>query len=343
MIEALTRTGEPSLTDKVRFLSMPQIYPEAPPAVTVTETHLSFVFLTDTYVYKLKKPVRHPLFDYSRPAGRERNSREKVRLNRRLAPETYLGVVPLACDANGFLSLGGHGQIVDWLVKMRRLPAAQMLDRKLLHGDIDRLRIAELGRLLLEFYRRADRPAVSATAYTERFLRQQEINREVLLGRKFGLSRDRLKSGLAGLDAMLLAHRGLLEDRADQGRIIEGHGDLRPEHVCLTQPIVIFDCLEFSLDLRSVDPFDELTYLGVECALLGAPWVAPMLIEDIASGLGDTVPPELLRVYGAFRAMLRVRLALAHLLDPQPREPAKWEPLAQRYLALANEAMRLTD
>jgi aminoglycoside phosphotransferase family enzyme len=339
MVATLVGMVEPTLAEKVRFLSSTGAYSDATAPVAVRETHLSFVFLTDAHVYKLKKPARQPLFDYSRLEGREHNSREEVRLNRRLAPDTYLGVVPLNCDAVGRMSLGGHGEVVDWLVKMRRLPANKMLDAKLLHGEAHERDISELGEVLVAFYARTGRRAVGGAAYAGRFLREQELNREVLLGREFAVPQDNLVSSLTRLDRMLRANQRLLEARADQGHILEGHGDLRPEHVCLTQPIVIFDCLEFSLDLRSVDPLDELTYLGLECALLGAPWVGPLLIEQITRGLGDRATPELLRVYAASRAMLRVRLALAHLLDPQPREPAKWEPLAQRYLDLADEAM----
>jgi aminoglycoside phosphotransferase family enzyme len=127
----------------------------------------------------------------------------------------------------------------------------------------------------------------------------------------------------------------MLEDRVKHGRIVEGHGDLRPEHICLSYPPVIIDCLEFSRAFRLVDPFDELTFLALECERLDAAWIGERLIERCADGLRDQPLPRLLEFYWTYRACLRARLALAHLLEPDPREPWKWVPLANRYLELA--------
>ena len=124
-----------------------------------------------------------------------------------------------------------------------------------------------------------------------------------------------------------------------EGRLVDGHGDLRPEHVCLDDEVAIFDCLEFSAELRMVDPVDELAYLGVECALLGAPWFGPVLFERVTKTLRDEPVYPLFHLHASRRAVLRARLALAHLLDPAPRQPAKWEPLAARYLDLAEHAL----
>jgi aminoglycoside phosphotransferase family enzyme len=98
---------------------------------------------------------------------------------------------------------------------------------------------------------------------------------------------------------------------------------------------VIIDCLEFSRALRLVDPFDELTFLALECERLDAAWIGERLIERCADGLRDKPSPCLLEFYWAYRACLRGRLALAHLLEPDPREPWKWVPMANRYLELA--------
>ena len=124
------------------------------------------------------------------------------------------------------------------------------------------------------------------------------------------------------------------------GRVVDGHGDLRPEHICFTEEIAIFDCLEFNAELRQVDPFDELAFLGVECALLGATVLGAEVIAQVGALLRDSPSQRLISLYSAWRAVLRARLAVAHLLDPLPRLPEKWEPLASRYLALAEAALR---
>ncbi|WP_232845637.1 hypothetical protein [Aurantimonas marina] len=332
--------GTGPIEAKVRFLSEPAAYDHAPADVLVTETHMSWVFLAGDLVYKLKKPVRFPFLDFTTLAAREANCREEVRLNRRLAPQTYLGTAPLTQDDSGDLALDGRGTVVDWLVVMRRLPADRMFDRMLDEDQIGATETSRIADLLARFYRTADHPALDPAAYVDRLLAQQADNRAILTNRAFAVDPARLPEVLDELDQRMAADRPLIEDRARTGRIVEGHGDLRPEHICLTDPIVVFDCLEFSPELRLVDPFDELAFLGLECRILGAPSIGPALIEQVADQLGDRPPPRLVAFYTAFRAVLRARLSLAHLLDAAPREPAKWEPLASRYLAVAEESLR---
>jgi aminoglycoside phosphotransferase family enzyme len=125
--------------------------------------------------------------------------------------------------------------------------------------------------------------------------------------------------------------------------VLDGHGDLRPEHVCLLQPPVVIDCLEFNAAMRQVDPFDEVGYLGLECGMAGAPWIAARLLEGCATALGDRPHPALQQLYIAQRAMLRARLALAHLLDPVPRTPDRWPVRARRYIERATAALDAID
>jgi uncharacterized protein len=335
----LSRRPTPDLIEKARFLSVPASYAHAPQQVTVVETHMSLVFLAGDRAYKLKKAVRFDFLDFSTLAAREAACREELRLNRRLAESVYLDVAPLTLAPSGGLAIAGQGEVVDWLVVMRRLPEERMLDRLLCDGAAGHAEIAQLAETLAAFYRRAAVSAIHPGDYAARFFREQAKNREILTSRNFALDHGRAAQTLDRLDARLLVERPRLEARARAGRIVEGHGDLRPEHVCFVHPIAIFDCLEFNADLRQVDPFDELAFLGVECAQLGARGFGPQLIEAVSRLLGAAPPPSLLALYAAWRAMLRARLAVAHLLDAAPRTPAKWEPLATRYLILAEEAL----
>lgn len=328
-----------STADKVRFLSGPSAYPHSPPDVTLVETHMSFVFLAGERAYKLKKPVRFPFLDFSTLHAREINCREELRLNRRLASPVYLGIVPLNLSAGGRLSLAGDGAVVDWLVVMRRLPADRMLDRMLIDGRLDDRLIDDLCETLSDFYRRAERSTISPGAYAARFFREQRENRRILTRRDFALDHGRIPNLLDRLDAVLTVSRPLLEERVRLGHIVDGHGDLRPEHICFADPIAIFDCLEFNSELRQVDPFDELAYLGMESAQLKASGLGPKIIAKVADRLGDSPPHQLVLLYTAWRAVLRARLAVAHLLDPVPRRPERWEPLASRYLHLAEQAL----
>lgn len=327
-----------SLAGKLRFLSDPAAYPHAPPGVDVVETHMSYVFLAGDRVYKLKKPVRYPFLDFSTIAAREFNCREEARLNRRLSDDVYRGVVPLVLGTRG-LSLGGEGTPVDWLVEMRRLPRENMLDRIVAAGGPNDAQLDAICEKLSAFYRMAPPSPIAAPAYLARFFQEQEINRDVLLRRNFALDHGRTPLLLDALDGRLACERRALEEQVEAGRIIDGHGDLRPEHICLTDPIVIFDCLEFNANLRQVDPFDEIALLGVECAQLGAPALARKFVEGVALRLDVAPPWRLVALYSAWRAILRARLSVAHLLDATPRDPSKWEPLASRYLDIAQQAL----
>jgi aminoglycoside phosphotransferase family enzyme len=137
------------------------------------------------------------------------------------------------------------------------------------------------------------------------------------------------------LEGLLQHAPQLLEERAAGGRIVEGHGDLRPEHVCLTVPPVIFDCLEFNRDFRIVDPVDELAFLAMECERLGNTGVGPALLATYAQVTGDRPPPALVHFYQALRACLRAKLSIWHTHDLPPGAWGKWQELARAYLAIA--------
>lgn len=326
-----------SIDDKVSFLRTREAYDNRPPSVQVKETHMSWVFIAGNRVYKLKKPVHFPFLDFRTLEARENNCREEVRLNCRLAPDVYLSVVSLAVDKKGQLSIGRRGEIVDWLVEMRRLPDELMLDQAIRRHTIEHDgsgRLDAVADLLIGFYRACPPIEISASTYVEQFAREHAINEAVLCDPRFKLD------GAEVADVVARVRRGIeegamLKDRVKQGLIVEGHGDLRPEHVCLSDPPVIIDCLEFSRAFRLVDPFDELTFLTLECELLDGGWVGEHIMKRCAGALDDHPAQPLLDFYWAYRACLRARIALAHLLEPNPRTPEKWVPLARRYLQLA--------
>jgi aminoglycoside phosphotransferase family enzyme len=332
----LATTALPSTEEKVRFLSAPDSYADRPARLDVVETHLSWVFLAGERVYKLKKPVSSEHFDFTSLTARETNCRNEVRLNRRLAGDVYQRVARLGLSADGRLALDGEGETVDWLVVMRRLPADRMLDELIQRSAVDSEELARLGERLSHFYASRPPAEVEPQAYLDRFVQEQATNRRVLKACHAPASHERL---LGRLDAALVRHARLLELRVLSGRIVDGHGDLRPEHVCMTEPIVIFDCLEFSDRLRRVDPVDELAFLGLECGLLGADWIGPAIAEQVLRALGQSVSEDLAALHVACRALFRMRVMLAHLLDPVPREPEKWRPLADRYAAAADAAL----
>ena len=329
---------DPPVGVKVAFLASTQAHPGAK-TVEVRETNMAWVFLACDRVLKMKKPVRRPFLDYGTLEARRQVCADEVRLNRRLAPDVYLGLARLTCDLDGSLAIDGAGRTVDWLVVMRRLPEARMLDQMILAGTVNQAMILGVADRLATFYRDLPSTDIDPTAYIALMRSELDESARVFSHADFNALSTRGMAVTGLLVDLLDGAPHFVADRIAAGRIVEGHGDLRPEHICLIDPPVIIDCLEFSEDLRMVDPFNELAYLGMECAVLGADWIGPLMIERCATSLGDAPCDDLLAFYTAYRAALRTRQALAHLLDPHPRTPAKWQPLAARYLDQAEAAL----
>lgn len=328
------------LEDKVAFLKRPESYAECPGAVEALETHLAWVFLTDNFAYKLKKPVRYPYVDFRTLAARRRDAEEEVRLNRRLARGVYLGVVALSIDPAGRLALEGEGVPVEWLVKMRRLPRERMLDFTIASRTVDESALDGVVALLATFYGTAKRVVLAPGAFRRRFEQEIEANARATADPRYGLPSAVITATAAAQRRFLLRRGELLEARAAAGRIVEGHGDLRPEHICLGPPPAIIDCVEFNRDFRLLDPADELAYLGMECERLGAEALGPKLLARYGILTGDQPPAALVGFYKSFRALLRAKLAAWHLDDRTVPYPSQWFNRAQAYLALAERYAR---
>lgn len=321
-----------ALVQKVRFLSDPASYPKRPDNIETKETHMSWVFVADEWVLKLKKPVSRSFLDFSTVEARKFYCDEELRLNRRLARETYRAVTPLYRDDKGALTFQQSAHVVDWLVEMRRLPASDMLDARIGANRVTPAEIAEIADRLARFYIGCPSEIADGSAYIQHLIEEHEINCELLMRSEFKLSASGVAALLDGVGLGLREMRGVIESRIARGRIVEGHGDLRPEHVCLVTPPQIIDCLEFNRSMRIIDPYDEIGYLALECDVLGAGWIRPLLLSALEATLGDRPDDRLLALYSIFRASLRARLCLVHLLEHPVREAEKWRPLALAYL-----------
>jgi aminoglycoside phosphotransferase family enzyme len=332
-----SRTAELGLDAKVAFLREPASYPEPTYRVEALETHMSWVFLLDDFVYKLKKPVSYELLDFRPLAARRFYCDEELRLNLRLAPEVYLGLVPLTVDRRRHLALGGHGITVDWLVRMRRLPAEHMLDYAIMHHALEPAALVRLAQRLVAFYLGLPAETLAPEHYRKRFVHQVTTAwRELSLG-EYELPGANVQAVRDAQLAALHAVGALLDERVRAGRIVEGHGDLRPEHVYLGTPLAIFDCLEFSRELRLADMADELSYLALECERLGATHAGTTLLRDYAALSGDHPAPALLNFYQSCRATTRAMIAARHLQDEKFRHSPHWVRRACQYLQLAME------
>jgi len=330
-----TAEHEVTLAEKVAFLSLPAAYPNGTVRVEAIETHMSWVFLTEMFAHKLKKPVCYEFLDFRTLEARRLNSEEEVRLNRRLAPKVYIGTVPLVVDVERKLQLDGKGEIVDWLVRMRRLPSERMLDRAILQGTVHDQELQGVARLLADFYKKAIRAAILPLEYRSRFLDAITENRRALLAPEFHLPGDVVTGVCDRLRETLAENYSLFDSRVQHRHVVEGHGDLRPEHVYLGPDPVVIDCLEFNRDFRILDWVDELAFLAMECERLGSPESGEIMLETCCRELDDQPPPALIHFYKAHRALMRAKLTIFHLRDEDIRDPEKWRLRAMEYLGLA--------
>lgn len=323
-----------SLGDKVAFLT------KMAGVVQVVETHMAFVFLTAEIAFKLKKPVSFGYFDHRTLAARAAACAEEVRLNRALAGDVYLGTLPLV-QVDAGLAIGKDGAVVDWLVQMRRLPADRMLDALITsrQPSPSEAEVAAVAAHLAQFYRQQQTTPPPAGLYLAHLQREQAINSENLHQMAGFLPDIPLASVTTDLQDRIARWGAEIAARERAGLVVEGHGDLRPEHVCLTAPPVIFDRVETALELRVIDVFDEVGYLAAECALLGRADLGAWLMQELADAGLAPPSPELQTTFAMFRLVTRARLALDHLRDPHPRTPDKWPARARVYLA---EAIRLS-
>lgn len=268
----------------------------------VVETHISTLFFAGDRVYKVRKPVRFGFLDFRERTTREKDCEKEVFLNRRLAPDVYLGVADLSME----------GRLLDHMVVMRRMPDDCQLATLARRGaDLD-LWLHRVAESLAAFHARADRsPAISADA-TDTALR-------VLWQESFDETDRFVGSVLDGDDETEIraivarwigGRKPLIDARITSGRVCDGHGDLQAEDIfCLDDGVQILDCIEFSDRLRHCDVCADVTFLAMDLERLGRPGAASRFILDYQQLAGDPFPETLVHHYWASRAYVRAKVA----------------------------------
>lgn len=324
----------------VSFLKQPAAYCHRPTCVSLIETHISWVFLTDRFAYKLKKPVRFDFVDFSTPEARRRACLAECDLNSRMARGVYLEVVPITADARGRLAINGQGETVDWVVKMRRLPAERMLDRLLSARQLSDAEADRLATWLANYYDRLSPVCMDAACYRQTIENHLRGNFVDLFDPKHALPIEPIRRCRAAQERFLALSPTQFDERVCDGRIVDGHGDLRPEHICLESEPVIFDCLEFSDELRRVDVADELAFLAMECDYLGAEQMGWRILKTYQKVSGDRFSLSLWAFYKCYRACVRAKVAALAARQLSSPFAAEADRRARRYLAQADQYAR---
>lgn len=303
------------LADKLKFLRSPASYPDAPPTVDVVETHFSWVFLSGAFVYKLKKPIRFHGIDYRTAEQRRTSCELEVTMNHRLADKVYIGVVPLSlCGTE--LGFGFGGTVVDWLVKMHRLDRDRMLDRRAAAGPVATAELERLVAKLARFYRRAEKAPWTGAEYRAEIEAQLDWHRKQLAALPIGAHAKPVARLVARQLQFVEGNRETLDARIAAGRVVDAHGDLRPEHIYLAPDPQIIDCLEFSAELRRLDAAEDLSFLDLECDRLGFGTLGTTLCALYRRGCSDPIGPELYAFYRSRRALARALVSAWHLESP---------------------------
>lgn len=302
-------------TDRlVEDLSTADAFPGAAGGVEMVETHISLLFLTSRRVYKVKKPLTLDFLDYSTLERRRGFCHEEVRLNRRLAPATYLGVAPITVGAGGRWRVAGDGPPREWAVEMRRLPAAGMLDRRLGRGEIDNAMLEHIAALLAAFHRTAGSgPEVRRHGTPDavrRLLADNQRELEPFVADEGPLPAPLHRFLASRAEAFLRRSDALLARRLEQERIRDGHGDLHAGNLCLTEGgWVVYDCIEFSSRLRCGDQALDLAFLAMDLDHRGFHAFSDYLVHRYAELADDPELPALLPFYKAYRAAVRGKIA----------------------------------
>jgi uncharacterized protein len=321
--------------EKVLALRSPVSYAHEVKTVEVIETHFAWVFLAGEYAYKLKKCTCSARGDLRSLKARRLSCKEEVRVNRRLAPDVYLGVIPLVQAIDRRMRVGGEGMVVDWLVHMRRLDSESMLDRAISGGTALPSRLAAVGFFLAQFYQTQPRVALQPVDYISRIAGRIRTDEHALLAPELQLDDELVRASVAETWRAFAVMQSHLAHRARQGRIVECHGDLRPEHISLADPPCVIDALEFSRDLRTLDSAEELAFLWIECELAKGEQAAAYVLEAYCRSSRDMVSERLLDFYRSRRAMVRAKILAWHVCDEAVMNLAPWREHAYEYLRVS--------
>jgi aminoglycoside phosphotransferase family enzyme/predicted kinase len=319
-------------------MEQPDFYHHPVEEIQKRETHISKVFLTGRYAYKIKKPVDLGFLDFTSLEKRRHFCHQEVTLNRRLAPDVYLDVIPITQENNRYF-LSGPGQTVEYAVKMRQLPDECSMRRMLRRGSIDEGKIHQLAERLSDFYQQAavDEKKIPIgsweTVYAnceENFSQTEIFKGKILDERMFQIIQHATRS-------FLQRRRALFAERIANEKIRDCHGDLRTGHIYFANGIKIIDCVEFNDRFRYADIACDLAFLAMDIDFEGFPEIDQQLLETFIRLTNDDDIFILIDFYKCYRAFVRVKVNCLNLKEGSLGEYERRRLLreTEKYLELA--------
>lgn len=325
----------------VNALMKPEAYGELPEKpIKLIETHISYIFLTGEYAYKVKKAVLFDFLDFSTLERRKYYCEHELKLNQRIAPEMYLEVLPVK-EQNGEIRIGGQGNVVEWVLKMIQLPSDGLMSDRLKRGEVTRDIVDQLAASLVKFHAKAETseqissyavPDKLAERWNEQFSQIEQFVGIVIGRRDFDFV-------MASVESFIEKQRPLFLQRIKEGRIKRCHGDLHSGNVFVIDGRPqIFDCLEFNEAYASIDITAEIAFFAMDMDFHGRRDLADYFIERYLEYSGDKEGKVLLNFYKGYYACVRgmvTSLRLKEKLTADERVPIREK--ARRYFRLTME------
>jgi aminoglycoside phosphotransferase family enzyme len=326
------------LPSTVRALLKFQAYPHKPQKIELVQTQMSFIFLAGEYVYKIKKPVNLGYLDYTTLEKRHFFCHQELELNRRLCPDAYLAVVPIV-EEKGGLRVEGQGKAIEYAVKMKQLPQDRMMDVLLPQGQVTLEMVARVAEKLVSFHQKAETNQEIA-AFGRLDVIRQNCDENFAQTEKYigtSITAEEYRQIKNYTDNFIDSNASLFDKRVREGKIRDCHGDLHAAHVCFTDDICIYDCIEFNDRFRYSDVASEIAFLAMDLDRYQQAGLSRHLVNTYVGLSHDEELLKLLNFYKCYRAYVRGKVESFKLNDPYIPEEEKANVLtaAQSYFQLA--------
>lgn len=316
------------LPPMIQALMNPVVYPEPAGRVELVQTQMSFVLLAGDYVYKIKKPVNLGYLDYSTLEKRQLFCHKEVNLNRRLCPETYLGVVAIN-EYQGRYTIDGSGEVVEYAVKMRRLPQELMMDALLVENRVSLEMIDRMAKKVAAFHKGARTGGeIEKFGSLETIIHNTEENfsqTEKYFGR--AISQQQYQGIMDYTRSFTKDNDILFKRRVWNGYIRDCHGDLHTAHICFRNGICIYDCIEFNDRFRYGDVASEVAFLAMDLDHHGRADLSRSFVDSYIVSSRDGGLKKMLNFYKCYRAYIRGKVACFKLDDPYISEEERAKAL----------------
>jgi aminoglycoside phosphotransferase family enzyme len=322
----------------IEDLMNPDAFPDKTETVSVVQTHISMVFVADSFVYKIKKAVNFGFLDFSTLEKRFHYCHEEINLNRRLAKNIYLDVLPVVFDGKRYRIGEGRGDIVDYAVKMRRISDKMIMKSLFERRELDNKHLEDIAVILNQFHKTSDhspridefgKPNVFRINTDENFAQTEKYIGTTISRQDFHAIRQWTND--------YYKNEELFFKRIRNEKIRDCHGDLHMEHISLEDPIAIFDCIEFNERFRFTDTIADIAFLLMDLEYRGGKHFADTFWKFYTEKTGDHHMSSLLRFYKVYRAYVRGKVNSFQLDDKgiSSREKREAIQAAKRYFQLA--------